>query len=389
MLSFIQTACENAENDVIGNLVYINEASTAKTKELTIQEDVTRTSVTIRLAKAAKQDIKAELFMDEGLLENYNKKNETNYKMPKAEYVTFLKTVTIKAGEVSAEPVNIDIEEFETGGSQYAVPIGIKSVDGGLDKAEDSSGFMLVLVKPLRQLVPKFSWYNGMKAEPQDEDWNISLSNYTLEWWSKVSNSRGGGYTKNNQAIFYSGSGGTELYVRFGDELYGSGHYMFNFLQVKTMGTQFDSGDPVTGKGLEPNEWYHFAVTYDATTGTSLLYQNGALIATLMTSVGTPMLINRFHMISSGRSYFYDDCELCQVRLWKVTRSANQIRKNMYAEVEYTNKDLLLYYPMNEGDGAIILHDVTGNGHDIEVGNMYPENANRTKVTWKSYLFAQ
>ena len=30
MLSFIQTACENAENDVIGNLVYINEASTAK-----------------------------------------------------------------------------------------------------------------------------------------------------------------------------------------------------------------------------------------------------------------------------------------------------------------------------------------------------------------------
>ena len=108
-----------------------------------------------------------------------------------------------------------------------------------------------------------------------------------------------------------------------------------------------------------------------------------------MTSVGTPMLINRFHMISSGRSYFYDDCELCQVRLWKVTRSANQIRKNMYAEVEYTNKDLLLYYPMNEGDGATILHDVTGNGHDIEVGNMYPENANRTKVTWKSYLFAQ
>ena len=55
-------------------------------------------------------------------------------------------------------------------------------------------------------MVPQFTWYNAMKAAPTDEDWNLELSNYTLEWWSKMTGRNGvGGYTKNNQAIFNSG----------------------------------------------------------------------------------------------------------------------------------------------------------------------------------------
>lgn len=71
-----------------------------------------------------------------------------------------------------------------------------------------------------------------------------------------------------------------------------------------------------------------------------------------------------------GSQYFRDTCEMCQVRLWKTTRTANQIKKSMYSEVEYTNPDLILYYPMNEGVGVTTLHDVTGNGHDVEIGNL-------------------
>ena len=36
VLALVHTACENAKYDVIDNLVYINEASTSKTKELTL-----------------------------------------------------------------------------------------------------------------------------------------------------------------------------------------------------------------------------------------------------------------------------------------------------------------------------------------------------------------
>ena len=390
LLAFTQFACENAKEDAIDNLVYINEASTGKTKEMTMQEGTTRTSLTIRLAKAVEQDVKAHLFMNEALLSAYNKKNETNYKLPAKENISFPEEAIIKAGNVSADPIDIDVKDFDTEGAQYAIPLAISSVEGGIDKAEASSGFILVLVKPLRQLVPKFTWYNGMKAAPTEEDWNLSLSNYTLEWWSKVTSKNGnGGYTTNNQAVINSGSGSSELYIRFGDLIYASGgRYMNNFMQVKTMGSQFDTGDPTQGHGLEAMKWYHFALTYDASTGTTILYQNGTQVGTLTTSAGKPMIINQFQMISSGQQYFPDFCELCQVRLWNVTRTANQIKKGMYAEVEHTDKNLILYLPMNEGTGNI-LHDVTGNGHDVEIGSMYPSNSNRHNVTWDTYLFAQ
>lgn len=384
LLALSQSACENAEYESVDNLIYINEASSAKAEEVTLQEEgSTRTSVTVRLAKALDHDVTAELFLDERVLAAYNRKNETAYKLPSAEHITFPKEVKIEAGAVSASPVNIDIASFESeGGAQYALPIGIRRANG-VEKAETSSSFLLVLVKPLKQPVPKFNWENAMKAAPM-EDWGLSLPNYTLEWWCKMS-----AYSINNQAIFNSGSGDTELYIRFGDLIYSnkSGRgYLNNFLQIKTMGGQFDTGDPNTN-GLEPNEWYHFAITYDAASGTSTLYKNGTSIATLTSAVGQPMVINKLQMVSSGQQYFRDQCELCQVRLWSVTRTANQIKKNMYKEVNYTDKNLVLYLPMNEGNGNTTLKDVTGNGHDVQVGNL--TSGGSSTFTWATYSFAQ
>lgn len=105
VLALVHTACENAKYDVIDNLVYINEASTSKTKELTLTEGTTRTSLTVRLVNIINQTIKANLFIDESVLDAYNKKNETNYKMPPKEYISFPESVTIEAGSVSADPV--------------------------------------------------------------------------------------------------------------------------------------------------------------------------------------------------------------------------------------------------------------------------------------------
>ena len=107
VLALVHTACENAKYDVIDNLVYINEASTSKTKELTLTEGTTRTSLTVRLVNIINQTIKANLFIDESVLDAYNKKNETNYKMPPKEYISFPESVTIEAGSVSADPVKL------------------------------------------------------------------------------------------------------------------------------------------------------------------------------------------------------------------------------------------------------------------------------------------
>ena len=52
LLALTQTACEDAANDAIDNLLYINEASTSKMEEISLQKGTdTRTSVTVRLAQ--------------------------------------------------------------------------------------------------------------------------------------------------------------------------------------------------------------------------------------------------------------------------------------------------------------------------------------------------
>ena len=71
----------------------------------------------------------------------------------------------------------------------------------------------------------------------------------------------------------------------------------------------------------------------------------------IMLGTGNAMVTrcyNTCFVLSSGEEYFPDFCEMCQVRFWKVTRTVNQIKKSMYTEVDYTDKNLLLYLPMNE-----------------------------------------
>lgn len=393
VLTMVQTACENARNASIDNLVYFSEASSSKTKTVSLEDEGTSTSLTVRLAKAIGSDINVTIGIDETYLDDYNGTHETDYKLPDTDKFSFTKTATIQAGDISSLPIDIHIDAFDTYGVQYAIPLSITSVEGEVQQAEASSRIIIFLVKPLKQLVPKFTWYNAMQALPSEE-WRIEAPNYTLEWWSRITARSGtGGYTVNNQAIFNSGgmdANGTsiELYIRFGDLVYAEGSsYKYNFLQVKTLGSQFDSGDPTAGAGLEGGTWYHFAVTYEAATGTTLLYKNGEQIASLSTTSGQSMWIDKLQMISSGSAYFPDYCEMCQVRLWKTTRTPNQIKNNMYSEVDPTNSDLILYLPMNEGEGST-LYDTTGNGHNVEIGNLSTDSRAQD-VTWESYTFAQ
>lgn len=392
-IAFSQISCENAKDSEIDNLVYISEAAAAKTKTLTMDENGAKTDLTVRLAKSIGSDVNVKIAVDDAYLAAYNKINETDYVIPDAENFTVPTATTIKAGAVSAIPVSINVKSFSTNGVKYAIPVCISEVDGTVDKAEASSHFIYFLEKPLKQLVPKFTWYNSMQAAPLT-DWRIEVPNYTLEWWSKMSSSYGdGGYTTNNQAILNSGGkdaagNSIELYIRFGDLIYSDGYnYKNNFLQVKTFGSQFDTGNPVKGFGLTPKVWYHFAITYDAATGTTLLYKNGEQVASLSTSAGKSMWIDKLQLISSGQSYFPDFCEMCQVRLWKTTRTVNQIKNTMYSDVDPTNADLVLYLPMNEGSGDV-LHDTTGHGHDVTIGNRSSSQSAKN-VTWSQYTFAK
>lgn len=386
LLSAALFSCQDAALPVIENMVYISDAAKGSFSSVTMSEGETELLFSVRLAQPVEEDVKVSVIVDPSILENYNKTNATNFRHVAADNLEVPALAVIPAGSVSSDPVKVVISSFETMGAQYAVSFKITS-NGNVPVAEASSQYIVQLMKPLKQLVPKFSSANAMSVNPSTEDWGLELMNYTLEWWVKMS-----ALNINNQAIINSGSNynedNSELYIRFGDLIYSSGwSYDNRFLQIKTMGGQFDTGNPTAGYALSAGKWYHFALTYDGNSGENILYQDGVAVNTLKTGAGRAMKMDRFQMCSSGAQYFPNHAEMCQVRLWKTTRTADQIIKNMRSEVEYTNPDLIMYIPMNEGPGATVLSDVTGNGHDCPIGSLKGVGSYEQAVSWQEYAF--
>lgn len=381
------TSCNDAKYDAIENRVYIAEAAAKPLSEIVMGDEgsVMTAPVTVRLAQATDHTVTVKLHISQANLDAYNKLNQTTYEMVPEQYVSIPTEAVINPGEVSTTvPVQITAFKGE-GGVEYALSMALYDATG-MEITETSSKFIYALAAPLKQYVPGFQWNNGCRLQPDNTDWDLSLTNYTLEWWSNVN-----GYSINNQAIFANG-GSPELYIRFGDLIYSSGgRYMNNFLQVKTFGGQFDSGNPTTGNGLEPGTWYHFALTYDAATGVSLLYKNGAQIAQLATAAGQPMIINHLNMFDSGSQYFRDIVQMAQVRLWNVTRTPDQIATFMRKEVKFNDPNLIFYLPMSEIveiDGKNAFMDVTGHGHNMIIGEGGENSSNNDVASWTEVDFS-
>lgn len=394
LVASVFTACDDAKYDTIDNMVYISEATgNDPSSEIVVGQAGTESStkITIRMAQRATADVKVQLQMDENTLAAYNKRNETEFVMIPAEYVSFPSEVVIPAGASQVEAA-ITITSFDgEAGVDYAAPIKIAGAQG-VEVANATSSFIVTLGKTLIQKAPGFSYNNAMTMNWEEP---VEFTNLTLEWWVRVVNTAGnGGFSVNNQALFdfQKEDKKPELYIRFGDITYGGQDTRpgkHEFLQIKTMGidANYDSGDPNDeSKKLPWGTWIHFAHTYDAATGDVVLYKNGVEVNRANGGKGTILKYNGLSMCSSGRTYFRDYIEMCQVRLWKTTRSAAQIQKFMNKEVKYTDPNLVFYLPMNEGQGSV-LHDVTGNGYDVTIGSHESNGGNNQAHSWTEYSF--
>lgn len=380
------SACDS-KNDAIDNMVFISEAASDTSSEIVLGKtgEESSSAINVRMAQKALVDTKVTLSLDPAALDNYNKRNDTEYQMIPAEYIEFPTEVIIPAGASTAQ-AEIKVTSFDgEKGVDYAAPISIIQAEG-IDIAPGSHSFIVTFGKPLVQKAPKFWHDNAMKMNWEG---TTELSNFTLEWWVRVVNTAGnGGFSTNNQALF-SLQANMELYIRFGDLTYGGSDQrpgLQNFLQIKTMGidANYDSGDP-HDKGLNWGEWIHFAHTFDGATGDVVLYMNGVEVNRNNGGAGKKFDVTGLTMCASGSTYFKDYIELAQVRLWKTTRSAAQIAKYMRKEVKYTDPNLVFYLPMNEGEGST-LHDVTGNGHDVVIGSN-SNGGNANAYGWTEYTF--
>ena len=390
MMAASFTSCEDAPNDVINNMVYISEAASASAGEIILGKtgEVSTGVVTVRTGQVATNNIKVKIALDNAALTIYNTRNDVEFAMIPAEHITLPSEVVIPAGSSQVE-VPFTVTSFDgEKGVEYAAPIKVMSADG-VPVSTGSCAYIYTFGKPLVQKAPGFYYDSKMNMVWPEQ---VDLTNFTLEWWARCTNRNGnGGFSVNNQAMF-SFSANKELYIRFGDIVYvdqNTGRNMYNFLQIKTMGidANYDSGDP-NKNPLKWGEWIHFAHTYDAATGDVVLYMNGKEVNRNNGGAGTVFNFTGVSMFGSGSNYFKDIIEMCQLRMWKTTRTAAQIAKNMKKEVKYNDPNLLFYFPMNEGEGATELIDVTGNGFGLSFGSGYTDGTPRTQAySWTEYTW--
>ncbi len=131
--------------------------------------------------------------------------------------------------------------------------------------------------------------------------------------------------------------------------------------------------DPAT---LLTNVWYHVAVTYDAATGTMILYKNGVSVATATSvpniTLGSVLLIGNFN--GGGAAYGVDG-DLDEVRVWNYARTASEIAFTYNCTVPPNSPGLTLYYDFEQGiangNNTTItsIVDRTANGNDATLYN--------------------
>jgi hypothetical protein len=118
------------------------------------------------------------------------------------------------------------------------------------------------------------------------------------------------------------------------------------------------------------NKWHHVAGLYDGSTMS--LYLDGVLVGTQTTTIRTgdkPIVIGK--RVDADQ---YFNGQLDEIRVWKIARTAAQIRDNMANSLQGDEPGLMAYYRMDQQAvaGQTTLYDQTLNGNDGTLTNMDP-----------------
>lgn len=158
---------------------------------------------------------------------------------------------------------------------------------------------------------------------------DLNSSSYTVEFWAQR---RVPGHTE--YVIGQDGSTiGNGLQIGFDDQ---------NRFFVSSNGQTLDYANT-------DNAWHHWAVSYDQSTGTRVIYRDGISVATdtpdPLTGAGTTLVVGR-----SGTMYFAGGVD--EVRVWNVARAATDITANFTQSVVPIDATLVADWKFNEGAGS-------------------------------------
>lgn len=341
LLLFIFSSCKREAPD--DQVIYLKDAQTTNAANLNIDQDPVTYTITAGTSQTVAENIDLSYTVSETSLNEFNKKNNTEYKLlPKALYSLSAEKTTVVKGTAVSIPVSVLVNPLPADlpvTDQYAIPVTINSVSGGFNILDASKTIVLIIKRTLTVSVPYLRGNQSMSGNFKTPFTNIT--NWTIEWRVNMD-----GLDANNQALISTG----DLYTRFGDVVIRPTQ-----LQVKTAGTQFSPANDFMA-----NKWYNFALTYD---GANLKwYESGKEI------------MNQSVQISSEFSSMYfggggggvgtsKPRKVNEIRFWTVTRTPSQLANNLYA-VDSTTAGLAGYWKCNEATGNLI-RDCSPNKNDM------------------------
>ncbi len=166
-------------------------------------------------------------------------------------------------------------------------------------------------------------------------------SEFSVEGWVKINE-----FTSESQSIIQKGSDSWSIH---------------RFSNSNTLGfSTWISGSHHILKGKTPlidNEWHHVAVTFDGTN--KILYIDG--IQDTTESVSGSIDTNNDPISIGGWIGNIDE-----LRMWSTARTADDIRNNVFQEIDANTSGLAGYWKIDEGSGNL-LNDISSNGNDAGI----------------------
>jgi len=345
------TSCRN-DNGSFDNKVFIN--GTASTSQLLVKSGVysfTRT-LTAAIAQPYATDVQISYAISPSKLAKYNRLyNQEALILPEEYYSLSANSGKILPGNVKADDITIEFAHLDDLDREevYVLPVSITKSNMDILLSDDTKYYVIkgaALINVVGDIEENYLTINW-----QNPDVVNNLSQLTMEALIRCRN-----YDRQISTVM--GIEGKFL-IRLGDA-----GYPGNQIQIATNGGNFPSAD--TNKGLPTNEWVHIALTYDSTSGESVLYVNGKEQGSRIKSIGSISLgqggNNGFCI---GRSYAnerYLAGEISEVRIWNKVRTIEEIINNPYY-VSPDSEGLVAYWKFDDKSNFVV-KDYSGNQND-------------------------
>lgn len=352
------------------NVVYLDVASKAEVNNFTFKntlEDATKT-VSAMLAFPSDKEVKAKIAVDPAKAAVFNGRYGTSYPVLDSKYWKVSGgDVSIPAGSIVSKPVSLDLHGLKglEIDKNYILPLSITSAQG-IDLLGASSTVYYVITRSSAittavSLKDNYFEVPGFDAGSPTAAIMNNIKFLTYEAIIKVD--------KFQPTI--SSVMGIEQYclLRIGDAGFPNSQLQF----CSPGDRKFPKADRT--KVLQDNTWYHIAVVYNTEEKTAVMYVDGKELCRVDDyGSGEPVNLGKQRrgkdfMFKIGHSYGEPedytrqlDGEICEVRVWNVLRSQEEIFASMY-DVDPKTPGLLAYWKFNEGSGDVV-KDWTGNGND-------------------------